>query len=332
MKTTISTLTLFILLFGMFATLTAPVSADELVWQGLSQPFTLYANSGPTYTGPAAAKAVLKYTNEVDFTQKQLADMMETDTKGTYLANIVSVLNRNLLNSSMDVYNGRDADTVFCSLYDTVVRNNTPAIIGVKSTTKAGWPYDMDRSRYVVVYGVSSDLRFYKIADPTGLVSSTDQIEHFYVVSASALYNAYVAANTGLTYIVNQESIAKKGFDVGSISLVVTPDRISLAKPTTSKYKVVNNSDSKLVYGSDFSLQRYDSREKAWVEVGSASRSGEVLIWIAVAYELKAHSFSTYDLPLEFYTLAPGIYRLVKQVSTNNMTHEIYSNKFMIVK
>lgn len=328
----IKTLFLASLIAALCISLAVPVAAKDEVWQGLSKRFYIFGSVQDNYSGPAAVKAVLHYDSACTCEQKQIAEWTKTTDKGTKLADIVDTLNKRISKHKLDVYNSDDFDTVIYSLYDTVVRKDVPAIIGVKADTKQGWAYDMDRSRYVLIYAVSSDLKSFKVADPLALQRSENGIPHFYTVSAAALYDAYLRANTGLSYVLNREAPDAGTVPANSPSLLVSPEIGSLSQEDAFTYQIVNNTGSPLHFGSPFSLQRYLSASKSWEEVKPDTADGFGFVWTAIWYELPAGSTAKFSFSLKGFAPGPGIYRLVKTVSSGEQQLTLESNAFALTQ
>ena len=174
------------------------------VYYGLTRTFSIYESTTDYNSGPAAVKAVLHYLTGGEYSQSALASACRTDASGTYLKDMIRVINQKQNKKKVALYSDNDYDTVVYSIYDTVVRRDTPAIVGVHGKAANGWAYEMSSGHYIVVYGVSSDLKWFQIGDPFALRHKEAGLPTFYVVHASALYDAYVRASAGLTYGVDR--------------------------------------------------------------------------------------------------------------------------------
>lgn len=304
-----------------------PVQAEESFF-GLTKTLHLYGNMYDHYTGPATVKAVLNYLTGQNWSQEEVARSSLTNEKGTYLKNMVAAINASQDFKKVAHYTGNDFDTVIYSLYDTVVRRDTPAIIGVNSSVAKGWPHDMSKAKFVLVYQVSGDLSQFKIADPRG-ISDGGEVKSFYTVSAKALYDAYIQANTGLTYGIDggRENDPQP---IKTIDMTIDPVIQNKQNLDTATLTYTNNGNVSASTGVMFSLQRWNSGTLKWEDV----KIPEGIMWPAMLINLKAGE--SYEQKVGWYLqegkAGAGTYRVVKvfqfdEPSAGELT--VYSNNFV---
>ena len=299
-------------------------AADNM--RGLKDKFTIYSYTRNNYTGVASTKSVLLYLSGFEYDQSELAGLLKASEDGTYLSNIVDFINQQYRKQEIDIYDGDDFDTVIYSLYDTVVRKDTPSIIGVMSDQSEGWPYDMAFPRYVVVTGVSEDLKYVRIADPTGPISKNDEIESFYNVPVEVVFKAYEGANTGLTYVKDIDIMEKYGVEDSTVAFILDSNLYQNDGNKQIDTLVINNSDVVMTYSVAINVQQYDEATRAWklIRPHTPQMITKNLV-ITGPRDLSQHTYYMDD-----YNFSPGIYRLYKQFDIGGQAHVLYTDSFTI--
>lgn len=309
-----------------------PVLA-ETQFYGLSRTFYLYGNMYDTYTGPATVKAVLNYLTGQNWSQEEVAKSSKTNENGTYLKNMVAAINASQDISKLAHYTGNDFETMVYSLWDTVVRRDTPAILGVHSSKAMGWPHDMSKSKFVLVYQMSEDLSQFKIADPRG-ISDGGNVESFYTVSAKMLYDAYVKANTGLTYGIDavKEKPVEEPKVKEEVLLKIEPTMLNAKNLDSARLTMTNNRSVTVTTGLAIRLQHWNSSNLKWEYVDLP----EDYAFAAIGIELKP--YYTHQVEVAWYLNAvkagSGTYRFEKDYIYNDgsgtpKTEHSYSNNFV---
>lgn len=321
MKNIIRALAVFLAGLLFFSSL--PVSAEEGYWQGLTDQFVVYRSLESAFSGPACAKAVLFHLLGEEISQKQLAREAGTDEEGTYLFNLVKVLNGYQVYKRFAAFKGKEFDTFKGLLYETVVRGKTPVIVGVEGKRSEGWPHE-DKEKYVMVYQMTADQAWSKIVDPDLLNADGDNEEAFFTLATEDLYKAYRHSADGLAYAVPGAGQLSDDVPQGKVSILL-PDEIGPADVKKLNYDLINTTDGPIYYNEDFTLER-NIAQGEWEEVELPGTHV-----VNVSYKLpggKKKTFST-DI-LDRLNAGPNGYRLSKTVVLDGELTVIYSNRFVL--
>jgi predicted double-glycine peptidase len=168
-------------------------------WNYLSG-YTVYNQLTSYNCGPATVQAALKHLGYTP-SQSDIARGCKTTTNGSYIADMVSYINRQ---QSKYRYTGRyneSSSEMSRLLYSGVTNSNVAPIVGMTFSTSDGWLYSTN-GHFMSVYGAKSDKSSFALADPwigysgSGLNGQSST----YTKSTSTIYKAYNKVNIGLMY------------------------------------------------------------------------------------------------------------------------------------
>lgn len=301
-----------------------PARAEPLFY-GLRNKMTLYGNIKDHYTGPAAAKTVLHYLCGRSFSQNDLADSTKTTAEGTYLQDILNTIHSEQNLKRFELYNGQDYETFVYSIYDTLVRRDSPVIVGIHPDGEKDWPNTITAKRYVVLYQISSDLKQVKMADPMAL-SDDAAGGPFYELSADILYRAYIHARVGLAYGVDLPAATEDASSDRTIELTVHPQRTDLSNLAELRYSIVNKSTNGISFGLDYTLQKWNASLNKWQEIPFPETYVFAAVYLGI---LKPGEARDYEIPfLASLQLEAGSYRITKRVESGEQYVLLVSNSF----
>lgn len=168
-------------------------------WNYLSG-YTVYNQKTSYNCGPATVQAALNYLG-YNPDQSEIAKGCKTTTNGSYIADMVSYINRQ---QSKYKYTGRyneSSSGMSQILYSGIANAKAAPIIGLTFSSSDGWLYSTN-GHFMSVYGAKSDRSSFALADPwIGYSGSGLNGQSWtYTKSTSTIYKAYNKVNIGLMY------------------------------------------------------------------------------------------------------------------------------------
>lgn len=165
----------------------------------ITTPLTYYGQETSMSCGPASVRMSLKTLTGTTYSESEVRNGTGySSTNGTYLADLVSYMNKKQDITDYQAVYGTDKTTLMDCIYYGVYDFSLP-IIGVVESSSYGFPYNGSGGHFVVAYGVYSDSSKVQIADPwAGYVDDSEN--QTYTLTANNIYSGYKVRNIGMCY------------------------------------------------------------------------------------------------------------------------------------
>lgn len=148
------------------------------------------------YGAAATAHSAILFLGGGEFSQEDLAEMLETGPEGTSAYRLTKVLNDNQKRWNYQFYGLADLE-VWQSYVAETLRKGVPVFLGASFRQFDGWLYDSERARYLTIIGIREDFKQVAVADPWANQEGASSV---YLIDCESLFNAYKNALTGLIY------------------------------------------------------------------------------------------------------------------------------------